>query len=202
MASLKSFADRLLELERLEAAAQQVEDDRPLTETDADDLDDDEVLSEAAYGLRRDESSMNCLTAHGGAFRTMIRWPGWREYWGRVGERAGALCRERGTCLFPLSVEEIHESIDLIERGIFDVIPWSTTNPGMSTSSRSHCSTIRHARASDWMINGPALRRLVHALDELSYQQQQSARIAPLESKDDVLAVLQWALGDDNEPNI
>jgi hypothetical protein len=196
----KSFADRMAALEALEAAERQVEDDRPLDETDADDLDDDEVLNEAACGLAAREGYTASLTAYGGAFKATTRWPGWREYWGRVGERAQALCKERGICLFPLAPEEIRESIDLIERGVFTVHPWSTTNPGLSTSWRSHYSTIRHARYSDWAIYGPALRRLVHAMDEMCYQQQQSYRIDPLGSKDDVLAVLRWALGDDNEP--
>jgi hypothetical protein len=202
MASSKSFADRLAALEALEAAAHQVEDDRPLDETDADELDDDEVLHEAVYGLRRSESFMNCLSAYGGTLKPTMRWPGWMGYWQRVGDRAQALCRERGISLFPLSTEEIQESIDLIERGIFDVIPWSKTNPGLTTSWRSHYGTIRQSHDSDWAIYGPAHRRLCHALDEMAYQQQQSMRIDPLESKEDVLAVLRSALGDDDESRI
>ncbi|HEY3228204.1 MAG TPA: hypothetical protein VGJ87_03230 [Roseiflexaceae bacterium] len=193
----KRFADRLAELERLEAAAHQVEDDRPLDETDADELDDDEVLEEATYGLGAGRA-LTCWNE--GRFRTTFTNPALGFfYWRRIAERALALCDARGIVLFPMTPEEICAAIDMVERGVLQI----RSRPPQT--QYSHRSCIQHGdygNAAAWGVLFQQKSKLADALDDWLWQRRRLMGEAAVlcETAGAVLDVLRRALGDDNEP--
>jgi hypothetical protein len=158
------------------------------TEAQADALTDDEVLTEAWYGLRAEPGYTAALSASGGGFRPTSNHA--RRYWERVAERAQALCTERGIILFPLTDEEIRAAIDLIDRDVFTVRPIWEDGRG-NHGWRSHHTTISYPYAESEQWREPHCQ-LATALDQMVAQRGDP----PLETKADILAALRGALGE------
>jgi hypothetical protein len=180
----KSFAARLAALEALEAEAEQEE--RPIDETDADALDQDEVIAEALHGLGIGGGRTNSLTVAGSMLRTTMNGSPAARYWQRIAERA------QGVLLFPLSPSEIRVALDQLETGALTVRPLSP-NCWKSHHWTVHCAYSAPRETHD------ATSRLCHALDMLAEQTGQPIA----EDRATLASVLHQVLeGVDDEPLI
>jgi hypothetical protein len=82
------------------------------TAADADDLEDDAVLAEAAYGLGDGHALPAWDT---GVFRVTFSNPTFGpHYWQRIAERAQAICDARGMVLFP-----IYAAVKMVQRALW-----------------------------------------------------------------------------------
>jgi hypothetical protein len=167
----KSFKDRLAALEALEAAAEaeHIATGQVFDETDADALDDDELLAEAACGLAQWSTFTNILSFGGGKLSTARYWhpQGCAEerYWTRICERAAALCREQDIVIFPLVREDAIAALALVDAGLM------TCRPLYDRCWHSHFTTICVPHTGGLMSDAHRVRdRLAHALDQAQAQ--------------------------------
>ena len=189
----RSLEHRLAALEALDAAAQavQVGIDQTLDETDAAALDDEELLSEAFWGLMRCDNGLSTLTFRGGTLKVLQYWSTQHtpleRYWTRVAERAGALLQVRCVALFPITREDVVAALALIDAGLL------TCRPLSKGAYESHTTTLVVPHSDGFFTPAHKLRdRLAHALDELQAQQIG----AFIETVDELRADLAVALGD------
>jgi len=188
----RSFKDRLEALEALEQAAEaeQAASEQVVDETDADALDDDDLLAETWWGLlfSDDPPARPPLSFRGPGILAVARY--WHprgcpaeRYWARVADRAGALCRDRGLVLFPLVREDAASALALLDSGVLICRPFSPME------WRSHHTTVRVPHNHETY----ALSfRLAEALDQVVAQTGQSH----IETADELRAALVKALGD------
>lgn len=128
------------------------------TVEDADDLGDDEVLSEAGWALGEGRL-MTCWDT--GIFRITFGNAAWHPaYWQRVAERAQVIADQRGIIIFPMTPDEISEAIALVESGRL------TVKPRHHNHQYSHSSCI-HAPwpAEGWTETYHKGEHLARALD-------------------------------------
>lgn len=113
----RRFADRLAELERLEAQAERATiPDAPatLTAIDADEHTDEELLAIACWGWSVGWVGMKYSEDLYARTHQPCENP---DYWRRVAERTNALRREQGRILVPASIEQLHTVLDLLDQG-------------------------------------------------------------------------------------
>jgi hypothetical protein len=167
----KSFKARLEALEALEAAAEaeHIAAAQSVDETDADALDDDELLAEAYWGLVRGEKTTSLLSFSSGTLKVARYWhpQGCAEerYWTRVCERACALCREQDMVIFPLVREDAIAALALIDAGVM------TCRPLYERCWKSHYTTITVPYNGGIVNDAHNIReRLALALDQVQAQ--------------------------------
>jgi hypothetical protein len=82
-------------------------------------LSDEEIHTEAWYGLRRENGYTNELSYHGGTLHATNSSTVRARWWARIAERAN------GMPLFPLTVEEICAALDAFDSGDLKCRPLS-----------------------------------------------------------------------------
>jgi len=161
----KNVKDRLAVLEALEAAAEakQASESVVIDETTADALDDEELITEAHWGLLNFS-----LTFAGGSLGSFSHWrpadSPHERFWRRVAERAATLLKEREIVLFPLAREDALVALEWIDAGLL------TCRSVRLGESHSHRSTIYLPRDRPQNEFLQVYSELVHAFDELMFQ--------------------------------
>lgn len=183
----KRLEHRISALEALDAAAEteQASESAAIDETDADALDDEELLAEAYWGILSFS-----LSFVGGSLGSFSHWrpadSPHARFWRRVAERADALLKARELLIFPLAREDALVALEWIDSGVL------TCRPMRLGESHSHRSTIYLPYIGPQNKYLRVHSRLVHAFDEVMHQTG-----APLiDSIDELRADLVVALGD------
>ena len=164
----KSFRHRI---EALETAAEvePVANDQALDETDAAALDDEELLSEAFWGLLDCELAKGPLSFASGTLKVARYWhpQGCAEerYWTFVAARAGALCAAAQLVIFPLVREDAIAALALVDAGLMKA------RPLYANCWKSHHTTLGLPYNGGVVSEAfKLLGRLAYALDQVQAQ--------------------------------
>jgi hypothetical protein len=151
---------------------------------DPDSFDDDTLIDWAHYGLTKKPDLAEMLSFTSGELRATATFPGAvRGYWERIAERSGPLLKERGIVLMPLTTEDAHTALELVNAGVITCRALTPQCWG------SHHHTIPTPYGSGEQNYG-VRNRLVWALDQVQYQTGGDF----IETADELRAVLVDAL--------
>jgi hypothetical protein len=187
----KSISKRIAVLE----VQRRVEEEKPLDESDANQLTDDQVLGLATEGL---SPGRTLRIARDGTLHVTFSRPSWGpRYWQRIAERAQLLCKERNIILVPANTDQLRQFLGYIESGVFIV----HLRQPQSRYGHESCINInydlvgRDYNSPESSARSDLLHRITDVLDDIMCQVQGEL----LTTTDEVIEVLHWVMGEEIE---